>query len=247
MKHKPVLVLLACLPVLVASAAASAQDESPWSGSVDLLSDYTFRGVTQNNRDIALQAGIEYSHGSGFYAGLWGSNISWLSDGNDVVSNSIEFDGYLGWRTEYDNGVSLDVGVFQYYYPGDYPDGFTRPYTTEPYVNVGIAGFSFGYAHAVTNLFGLPDTDGSGYLSAGYEYGFDGGWSLGATVGRQRVKNDSASSYTDWSFSVGKEFAHGFSASLTYVDTNADEDIYTNAFGEKTADAAVVLGLSKSF
>lgn len=239
--------LLCLTPLALGTNPSVAQDESGWSGSIDLLSDYTFRGVTQNNRDIALQAGVEYSAGNGFYAGVWGSNISWLSDGADDVSNSIELDGYFGWHTEFDSGLSLDVGVFQYYYPGDYPTGFTRPYTTEPYVNLGIGGFSFGYAHAATNLFGIDDSKNSGYLSAGYEFSFDGGWSVAATVGRQRVANDSASSYTDWTIGASKALSSGFSLSATYVDSNADDDLYTNAFGEKTADATVVLAIGKSF
>lgn len=234
---------------LTVGAAGSVRAEVPegWSGSIDLVSDYVFRGVSQNNRDLALQAGVEYEHGSGFYAGVWGSNVSWLSDGADDVSNSLEFDGYLGWRTEFDGGIAFDVGVTQYYYPGDYPAGFTRPYTTEPYLSVGFAGFTLGYAHSVTNLFGFDDSKNSGYLSLGWEHEFDGGWTVGASAGRQRIANDSEASYSDWSASIGKSFDSGFGLSLTYVDTNADQDLFTNAFGEKLADAALVLGVSFSF
>lgn len=247
MRTNGVALLLVCSSISLSGSHALAEEAGEWSGSVDLVSDYVFRGISQNNRDIALQAGIEYQHPGGFYAGVWGSNVSWLSDGTDDVSNSLEFDGYIGWRSELDSGIGLDFGVVQYHYPGDYPAGFTRPYTTEPFVNVGYGGFTLGYAHSATNLFGIDDSKNSGYLSFAYEHEFDAGWSLATAIGRQRIANAGEASYTDWSVAVGKELAAGFSVGLSYVDTNADDALYTNAFGEKLADASVVLSVSFSF
>jgi uncharacterized protein (TIGR02001 family) len=230
-----------------AADIASAQDETGWSGAIDLVSEYRFRGISQSNGDPALQAGVEFAAGSGFYAGLWGSNISWLSDGADDVSSSIEIDVYLGWRTEFASGLGLDLGLTQYLYPGDFPSDFNSADTTEAYLALSYAGFSLGYAHSLTDLFGLDDSRDSGYLSLAYEHEFDGGWSIAAGVGRQRIANDSAGSYTDWSASLSKEFAAGFSATVAYIDTNADAAIYTNAYGDRIADSTVVLTLSKGF
>ncbi len=44
--------------------------------------------------------------------------------------------------------VPIDVGVLQYYYPGSYPDGYTRPHTTEGYAQIGYGPVSFKYSHA---------------------------------------------------------------------------------------------------
>ena len=84
------------------------------SGSVALTSDYIFRGISQNNQEPALQAGVEYAADSGFYVGSWGSNVSWLSDtpvvDNDI-SNSVELDFYGGYRGKFNDTVGFDVGA----------------------------------------------------------------------------------------------------------------------------------------
>ena len=65
--------------------------ESPISANVALTSNYIFRGQTQNNEDPALQGGFDFEHGSGFYAGVWGSNVDFGGD------ESTELDFYGGW------------------------------------------------------------------------------------------------------------------------------------------------------
>src|SRR5688500_880333 len=141
-------------------------------GSVALTSDYVFRGISQNNQEPALQAGLEYAASSGFYVGTWGSNVSWLSDLTALgipVSNSLELDVYGGYRGKFSDTVAYDVGALYYWYPGDYPNGFNSPDTGEIYAGVTFgpfAGttFSVKYSHALTDLFGYTDSDGSGYL-----------------------------------------------------------------------------------
>src|SRR5262245_11531050 len=100
------------------------------TGSVALTSDYIFRGISQNNQEPALQAGLEYAADSGFYVGTWGSNVSWLSDTpvpDDDISNSVELDFYGGYRGKFTESVGYDVGALYYWYPGDYPSGFNSP------------------------------------------------------------------------------------------------------------------------
>lgn len=45
------------------------------SGNATIVSDYRFRGVSLSDGDFAIQGGIDISHDSGFYAGIWGSSI----------------------------------------------------------------------------------------------------------------------------------------------------------------------------
>src|SRR4051794_2617592 len=92
-------------PIIVASLPLFAADPAPVTGNVGIFSQYVFRGLTQTNEKPALQGGFDYTHPSGFYAGLWGSNISWVSDtaqslspSPGSVSASIELDTYLGYR-----------------------------------------------------------------------------------------------------------------------------------------------------
>ena len=62
------------------------------TGSVSIVNDYLFRGLSQTSQDPALQAGAEYGSADSWYVGGWGSNVSWLSDlsSSDAhISNSL--------------------------------------------------------------------------------------------------------------------------------------------------------------
>ena len=241
---------VACLLVSFSGLAAlpvQAEETSPVGGSLDIASDYRFRGLTQTNGDPALQGGVEYSNENGFYAGAWGSNISWLSDGQDEVSSSVELDGYAGFRGNWGDAVSYDFGVQYYWYPGSYPSGFNDADTWEGYAALGWSILTLKYSYAFTDLFGISDSDGSGYLDLSLSQGFAEKWTFDAHVGRQWVEGASDLSYTDWSLGLSYDIGHGFGVSLAYIDTNADKDLYTNAFGKYVGDATGVLSLSKAF
>ena len=76
-----------------APAPAEAKGPHTFTGNVGLFSQYIFRGLTQTNRKPAIQGGFDYAHESGFYAGVWASNISWITDSFGVGgSYSGEFD-----------------------------------------------------------------------------------------------------------------------------------------------------------
>ncbi|TWI13511.1 uncharacterized protein (TIGR02001 family) [Lysobacter ruishenii] len=224
-------------------------------GSVTLASDYIFRGVSQTNGDPAVQAGVEYAADSGVYAGAWGSNVSWLSDYGATglaVSNSLELDVCAGYRGKLGERVSYDVGALYYGYPGDYPAGFNRPDTGEVYAGLTVAAtdaLSLGakYSHAVTDLFGYVDSDGSGYLDVNATYALGGGWTLVAHGGEQWIEGNEAYEYADWKLGVSKAFDNGFSLGLAYTDTDADEALYTNGYGHDIAGSAVALSVSKGF
>lgn len=239
--------------VLAALAASSAHAGT--SGSISLTSDYLFRGVSQTNQEPALQGGIEYAHDSGFYVGAWGSNVSWLSDTvvvGDDVSNSLELDAYLGYRGKAGEMFAYDVGVLTYYYPGDYPSGFNSPNTTEVYVGGTLApsdtvSIGLKYSHAVTDLFGYADSDGSGYLDATLNWTFQPGWALNLHGGKQWIKNNEAFEYTDWKLAVTRSFDNGFSVAAAYNDTDAEKALYTNAHNNFLADSAFTVTVTKAF
>src|SRR5215218_7692892 len=91
------LVAAAFAPAL--AGAADPPPEHTLTGNVGLFSQYIFRGLTQTDREPALQGGFDYAHSSGFYAGTWASNISWLRDAGAYRSGgSLEWDFYGGWK-----------------------------------------------------------------------------------------------------------------------------------------------------
>jgi uncharacterized protein (TIGR02001 family) len=232
------------------SAIATGAPASSWSGSVAVVNDYLFRGLSQTNRKPALQPGIEYDHASGWYAGAWASNISWLSDTSSSgapLSSSLEMDFYTGFRGSFATDWSYDVGLYEYYYPGNYPAGFTRPYTTEGYVSLGWKGLSLKYSHAFTNLFGFPDSKNSDYVDLSWNYQFSPSWTVNTHVGHQDVANTPGFAYYDWKLGLSKSFDGGYAVSLGYYDTNARKGNYTNAYGHFVGRATGILTLSKSF
>ena len=67
-------VVLSAVPF--ASFAQEAEEaSSPFTWSVSAVSDYVWGGVSQTDEDPTAQAGLTYSHDSGFYAGVWGSGV----------------------------------------------------------------------------------------------------------------------------------------------------------------------------
>jgi uncharacterized protein (TIGR02001 family) len=240
--------LVALASALFASGAVTAQTkvepDYTLSFNVGAVTDYRYRGISQSRRKPALQGGADFAHKSGFYVGTWASTIRWIDDaGGDA---NVEVDIYGGYKTTF-GAFGADFGVLRYLYP-DSSFGFApHPNTTELYAAGTWGPATLKYSHAVTNLFGFADSKGSGYLdlSATFDTGF---WGLTVTphVGHQRVRRNSAASYTDWSIALGKDFGNGLSASLAYVDT--DTDVYVSPVnGRNLGSSTLVLGVKYSF
>ena len=223
----------------VAEAPASAPRYT-LTANVTLASQYRYRGLMQSNNKPAIQGGFDLAHASGFYLGNWNSSISWLNDADSRVSAPVEMDFYGGYKGNLAQDVPVDLGVLQYYYPGDYPSHFTSPDTTELYAGIGYG--------PMTNLFGFADSKYSQYfdLSGNIDTGV-WGLMLNAHVGRQVVRNVDNGSYTDWKLGLTKDFGQGLSVSLAYLDTNADRAVYTNTRGRDMGRATGLLSLTKTF
>ena len=100
---------------LLAAVPAAAQEEPPKavtvSGSVALVSDYRFRGVSQTDKEAALQGGVTVTHESGVYAGAWASNLSgWGTFGGA----NLELDLFAGIKKPIASGTTIDVGLTWY-------------------------------------------------------------------------------------------------------------------------------------
>jgi len=242
-------IALITLPDIASAEDAPASAPSPWVGSLGLVSNYLFRGLTQTNAKPALQGGLEYGAVSGVYAGFWGSSISWLSDYSTSaakVSSNVELDFYLGYRGKLGDTFGYDVGAYTYYYPGTYPRGFVSANTTEIYGALTYQFVSLKYSHSLTNAFGFDDTKNSGYLDLTANYEFAPTWVFNAHVGHQKIDGFGAASYTDYKLGITKSFDPGFCVALAWYDTNTDKAVYTNAFGHDVGRATGVLSISKA-
>jgi len=264
--------LAGCLaaPMVAHADDAAAPPPPPYTltGNFTLASEYLYRGIAQSNHKPAIQGGIDFAHSSGVYVGTWASSISWLADqsanwpGTPGVSAPMEWDFYGGFKNTIYDDFSYDVGVLTYYYPGEYPDGFVSPNTTELYVAGGWKTITLKYSYAVTNLFGATSpTDatqkasdsGSYYVDLSGSYDLGEGFGVVGHVGYQKVKgakgaDGTTADYTDYKVGVTKDLL-GFSLALSYIGTNAKGDagqFYHSAYDKDLGKGRVLFTVGKT-
>jgi uncharacterized protein (TIGR02001 family) len=221
-----------------ASAFAADAPDSPHtvSGNMSFASEYIYRGIAQTDGAPALQGGFDYSHASGVYVGVWGSNISWLADSVAGSGPSLELDVYGGYKFAV-GPVALDLGVLTYNYPGTgRADGAGNPDTEEVYAAATVSYFTVKYSHTLGSLFGWVKADsegtaldpeektkGSGYLELNAAFDLGNGYGLSAHVGDQSVKGRETAEYTDYNIALSKDLGYGV-AKILYSDTDAKGD-----------------------
>jgi len=211
------------------SAAAFAQAEGI-SGNVTLTSDYVWRGISQTQNNGAIQGGFDYEHESGFYLGVWGSNVNYDFDSDA----NIELDYYGGYSTTINEDITVDVGLLKYAYPSASGINFT-----EGYINISAMGFTLGF-NSSGSLFADESTD---YTSLGYEIEVAGEVTLNAAYGRYDLKSDV---YEDYKLSASKSF-FGVDWALTYTDTDLSSSECESSVGDEDyCDAIVAISMSKS-
>lgn len=141
------------------STSAHAQDEEAASpvtvtGSVGVVTDYRFRGVSLSGGNPAIQGGITVTHNSGFYVGTWGSSID---DGDTGLYGDVELDLFAGWSGSLSDAVGLDVGVLYYAYPTN--DAGAEAEYFEPYATLSS---TLGPVQAKLGVAYAWDQDGLG-------------------------------------------------------------------------------------
>ena len=203
------------LSSMAAATPAFAQDEEAEeaegpisiSGSVGVVSDYRFRGVSLSDKDFAVQPTITISHESGLYVGAWASNIA-NNPGDDV-----ELDIYAGFAGG--DTVTYDIGATYYVYPG---------FSSANYIEfIGKTGTTVGPVTLGGILAYAPSQDGTGNQDNLYV----GGTASVAIPNTPLTLNSSlgledgafGDNKLDWSLGVSASVA-GFTLGASYVDTN---------------------------
>jgi len=215
----------------LAAAAANAEV----TATVTAVSDYDFRGITQTAQDPALQASVDYSHSSGFYAGAWGSNV----DFGDCCDENVELDIYAGFRGG--ETVTYDVGLVYYTYPG--ADSINFP---EMYASVGYKWLSGKLWYS--NDFGNSN-DSAYYYEANAAIPLPANFAASAHIGHSDGDywdNSPDGGYTDWS--VGVTYAiSNFTLGLKWVD-GSDLKSANDAYHDVgSSDARAIFSISTTF
>jgi uncharacterized protein (TIGR02001 family) len=257
MKKILVPTLIAAAIGAMASAAqaqtAPAAPESTLSYNVGVTTDYRYRGISQTRFQPTLQGGADYADKSGFYIGAWASGIQWIKDtgttvGVGGVKGGLELDLYAGYKGAVGD-AAYDVGFLRYEYSGNNlakVSGFANANTNEVYGAVTYGVVTAKYSHAISNLFGNPNSKNSYYLDLSANFDLGNGFTLVPHYGYQKVKNVVNASYSDYALTLNKDLGNGLSASAALVGTNANKPFYTlvNKYNGKSG---AVLGLKYAF
>jgi uncharacterized protein (TIGR02001 family) len=194
------------------------------SANASLVSQYRFRGTNVSGEGVAVQGGFDLDHGSGFYAGVWGSSLN----NRFSTYGGMELDIYAGYSWPLVEGITADAGVVAYTFP-DAPAGrhnFVELYSSlsaslgPATAKVGLAwdpganGFAFvGFVRDNLYLYsdvsvGIPSTPLTIKAHLGY------------TDGSRRLATNSGT--FDWSLGASYQLFGPISASLEYIDAAAD-------------------------
>ncbi|MBK8068311.1 MAG: hypothetical protein IPK27_11985 [Rhodanobacteraceae bacterium] len=219
--------LLAALSAPAFAQDAEEEESGPFSFNIGVVSDYAFRGVSQTNEGPAFQGGIDYAHDSGFYAGVWASNVDFV-DGDGA---NAEIDFIVGWSTEFTDTIAFDVSLLRY----AYHDQSAYEYN-ELIFNLGVGdylGFQLAYSNDVFN----SDETGIYYqVNGSYPLPW---WelTLGGSLGHYDLDDALGDSYQDYSIGLSKPFGP-MTVGLQWVHATDDIDWGDNG-GSRTLLTAV--------
>lgn len=226
---------------LFTSTMAVAQEagtaEGTLSGNLAIATDYVARGFSQTDGDPALQGGLDWIMSAGPvtpYFGTWASTVNGKY-ALGVPGSHLELDIYGGLIVPL-FGFDVDVGVLGYLYPGARAEGFNPNYVEykigATYTSLEMLSVTPTYSYS-PNYFGL------GY--AGHNINLELtvappelslGLSFHGSIARNIYSADFAQDYTDYSLGASVEI-EGFSLSVTYTDTNIDEDACAKLCGKR--------------
>lgn len=257
---------------LMAGTAAFSQTTAPapdstLSFNVGAVNDYRFRGIAQTAEGPSLQGGADFAHKSGVYLGVWGaSGLAWIKDFNGASKGDYEVDLYGGYKAEIVPGLSYDVGVITYQYPGNdsgvanptynvAAGQFTKADTTEAYAAVTYSVVTLKYNQSMGDFLGNANSNGSRYWDLSATFDLGNGFTLTPHVGRQTIPNQSfgtkigdAANYSDYALTLAKDFGNGLVGTIAALGTDAKKgEFYSDLKGRFLAKDTVVVGLKYNF
>ena len=170
--------------------SANASEKVDLTGSIDVVSQYISRGLTNSpeNDQVAMQATLSLSYEK-FYFFYWGSTINYsfreIQAGKSYSSDKFEHD--LGIGYSFDLG-DLNINVWDafYYYTGgknttsnELGVTFTKPVSESDGLSIGLSTylydvvymnqwdtyFQIGYTHAFNDKFSASFNTGFSYFN----------------------------------------------------------------------------------
>lgn len=238
---------LCIVSAMLCGISVSAQAEENTSSisvsaNAGLVSDYRFRGLSLSNKNPAVQGGLTVETASGFYAGTWGSTIKESAGGAET-----EVDLIVGYAGEIAGGLSTDVHLSYYLYPGDGAIDYLEGYASLSYA-LGALTPTVGVAYAPKQD-NLRDEYGAKadnfYVYGGADLAVPGtSATLIARLGYETGVLD-ASEHGKWDWQLGGTVdAFGLTFGLSYMDTNVR---VPTGSGKNLGSAGIVASILATF
>ena len=208
-----------------------------FTGYITLTSDYRFRGLSQTSMDPAVQAGIDFQHDVGLFAGLWGSNVDFPIDQFQPDPRDVELNYYLGYHRPIGREWAGVISVIRYSYPGA-----TKNYDyTEISVGVNYQEHLFATVAYSDDAFSLGGSATVYEIAAQFPLVY--GTEIGATVGLYDSSDLLDGNYKYWNVGLSKPIDRWtFDARFHDTDSTA-----TQFFGDDVAGAGWSFSVSFVF
>ena len=228
-----------------------------FSASIAFATDYSYRGISQTQRQIAVQAALGYETPTvsekiplSAYVGAWGSNV-WFPPTPTVA----ELDLIAGFRGKaLDGKLTADLGYIRYNYLGAPSDLF---------YDFNEFGFVLGYDFGVAQLQGAVRYSPNFFANSGaawYKWGSltvplsfikineNVAFKVFGTVGNQYVERFANygigyDNYWDWQVGLGVT-AWGVDLSVAWVSTNLNQ---ATCGATMNCDSRAIFMISKTF
>ncbi len=220
---------------LLASAPLGAHE---LHGYVTLASDYVFRGVSQSNADATVQAGLDFLHPSGVFAGLFAARTEFPDSPFGSNPGGVELDAYLGFSRAAGQHWSWDVAALHY----DFPDA---------------SGFDYSYNELAANLHfrdilrlgatvsnDAAATGASGWTAEiGWRHALGRRFQASGTLGHYDFKQVDWQDYRYWDLGVSAVVG-AFTFDVRYFDTSGAVEPVASP---RRARSRVVVSVSAGF
>ena len=230
---KKALLSIALTSALASTAMVSTSASAETTANVSVSNTYLFRAIEQTQGQAAVSGGVDFTSESGFYAGVWISNVD-FGDGDETET---EVDVYAGFSGNITEKVSYDVGFIQY----EYPDEDQDIDFSEVYASVSAAGFTLGVA-VLADAKGPSGFGDTIYTNLDYTYALQSEAEVTLHIGNYSDDADfGLAGYVDIGASVSKD-GFTFGASKVYFNGDldgVDEDEELKVYVSYTVDIAL--------
>jgi len=213
-----------------------------FSGSVSLMSDYSFRGISQTQTGFAAQGSATWKQDFGLYVGTWASSVNYTDTPGD--DSYLEQDYFIGYTKSWD-AFTLDTNVTYLWYPKESDLNYFEIAIKGAYNVMDVATLKSNFVYS-PDYFGILDNAfvfGGGVaiplpitdvVALTVDANLEHTWSEQFILGTQN-------NYLDWNAGLNIGLHKNVSVDLRYVDTDI------GSIGGSTTDARFVGGVTFAF